>query len=73
MRRRELIDMNVCPVVSFERAGDGYAEQVAEWIANPHAYFKSFGPEARTFIEGRRAAQKAIRNGDGQIRVQIQT
>ena len=41
--------MNSCPVVSFERAGDGYAEQVAEWIANPHAYFKSFGPEARTF------------------------
>ena len=49
MCRRELIDMNVCPVVSFERAGDGYAEQVGEWIANPHAYFKSFGPEARTF------------------------
>ena len=41
--------MNVCPVVSFERAGDGYAERVGEWIANPHAYFKSFGPEARTF------------------------
>ena len=41
--------MNSCPVVSFERAGDGYAEQVAEWIANPHAYFKSFGSEARTF------------------------
>ena len=41
--------MNVCPVVSFDRAGDGYAEQVGEWIANPHAYFKSFGPEARTF------------------------
>ena len=41
--------MNVCPVVSFERAGEGYAEQVGEWIANPHVYFKSFGPEARTF------------------------
>ena len=41
--------MNACPIVSFERAGDGYAEQVGEWIANPHAYFKSFGPEARTF------------------------
>ena len=41
--------MNSCPVVSFERAEDGYAEQVGEWIANPHAYFKSFGPEARTF------------------------
>ena len=41
--------MNICPVVSFERAGEGYAEQVGEWIASPHAYFKSFGPEARTF------------------------
>ena len=41
--------MNSCPVVSFERAGDGYAEKVVEWIANPHAYFRSFGPEARTF------------------------
>ena len=49
MRRRELIDMNVCPVVSFESAGDGYAELVGEWIANPHAYFKSFGAEARAF------------------------
>ena len=39
----------MCPVVSFERAEDGYAEQVGEWIANPHAYFRSFGPEARTF------------------------
>ena len=59
MRRRELIDMNVCPVVSFDRAGEDYAEQVGEWIANPHAYFKSFGVEARAFMEGRRAAQKA--------------
>ena len=41
--------MNYCPIVSFECAGDGYAEQVGEWIANPHADFKSFGPEARTF------------------------
>ena len=41
--------MNTCPVISFERAGEGYVEQVGEWIANPHAYFKSFGPEARTF------------------------
>ena len=40
-----------CPVISFDRAGDGYAEQVGEWIANPHAHFKSFGPEARTFQE----------------------
>ena len=41
--------MNTCPVISYEHAGVGYAEQVGEWIANPHAYFKSFGPEARTF------------------------
>ena len=39
----------VCPVVSFDRAGDGYAERVAEWIADPHAFFKAFGPEARAF------------------------
>ena len=42
-------DMNVCPVVSFDRAGEGYAEQVGEWIANPHAYFRAFGFEARAF------------------------
>lgn len=41
--------MNESPVVAFERAGEGYVEQVGEWIANPHAYFKAFGPEARTF------------------------
>ena len=41
--------MDTCPVRSFEEAGDGYATQVGEWIANPHAYFKSFGSEARTF------------------------
>ena len=41
--------MNKCPVVSFDRAAEGYAERVGEWIADPHAYFKSFGPEARTF------------------------
>ena len=39
----------MCPVVLFERAEGDYAERVSEWIANPHAYFKSFGPEARTF------------------------
>ena len=41
--------MSECPIVPFDRANDGYAEQVGEWIANPHAYFKAFGPEARTF------------------------
>ena len=39
----------MCPVVSFDRAGGGYAERVAEWIADPHAFFKAFGPEARAF------------------------
>ena len=39
----------MCPVVPFDCAGDGYAERVAEWIADPHAFFKAFGPEARTF------------------------
>ena len=40
--------MSLCPVLPFNRAENGYAVQVSEWIANPHAYFKSFGPEART-------------------------
>ena len=40
---------NTCPVVPFDRAGEGYAEQVGEWIANPHAAFRAFGPEAREF------------------------
>ena len=40
--------MNYCPIVSFECAGDGYAEQVGEWIASPPAYFSAVGPEART-------------------------
>lgn len=38
-----------CPVVAYDRAGEGYVEQVSEWLANPHAYFKAFGPEARAF------------------------
>ena len=36
-------------MAAFDRAGAGYAEQVAAWLANPHAFFKSFGPEAREF------------------------
>ena len=42
-------EANVCPVAPFDRGGEGYAERVGEWIANPHAYFRSFGPEARAF------------------------
>ena len=38
-----------CPVTAYARAGEGYLECVAEWLADPHAYFKSFGPEARAF------------------------
>ena len=41
--------MSLCPVLPFDRAENGYAVQVGEWVANPHVYFKSFGPEARTF------------------------
>jgi len=36
-------------VTAYERAGEGYAEQVLAWIADPHAHFRSFGPEARDF------------------------
>ena len=39
----------ICPVLPFDRAGEGYALRVREWLANPHAYFKCFGPEARAF------------------------
>jgi len=38
-----------CPVKAFERTESGYAEQVSAWLADPHAYFTSFGPEARAF------------------------
>lgn len=36
-------------VTSYEHAGAGYAEAVGDWLANPHAYFRAFGPEARAF------------------------
>lgn len=38
-----------CPVRAYDRADIGYAEQVESWLANPHAAFKAFGPEARAF------------------------
>ena len=38
-----------CPVVCFELAGEGYLESVSQWIMNPHAYFRSFGAEAKEF------------------------
>jgi len=36
-------------VVAFERADGGYVEQVSAWLAEPHAAFRAFGPEARAF------------------------
>jgi len=44
-----------CPVQPFDRAQAGYAEQVREWLSNPHAYFKAFGEEARAFQERHRS------------------
>ncbi|MGN0855522.1 MAG: hypothetical protein ACI4R9_08390 [Kiritimatiellia bacterium] len=38
-----------CPVTAYASAPEGYAGQVATWLANPHAYFTSFGPAARAF------------------------
>lgn len=38
-----------CPVKPFDKADADYAEQVATWLANPNAYFRAFGPEARAF------------------------
>ena len=42
-------------VVSFDRAEEGYAAQVGRWIANPHAFFRAFGPEARAFQKRHRS------------------
>ena len=44
-----------CPVTRYDRAPEGYAESVAEWIANPHAYFVAFGAEARAFQKRHRS------------------
>jgi len=44
-----MTDDRRCPVVGYDESGEGYAEMVREWIANPHAYFRAFGPEAREF------------------------
>ena len=46
-----------CPVTAYERAGEGYAEQVGMWLDNPHAFFKSFGREAREFQRRHRSAR----------------
>ena len=39
-------DVNGCPVVSFDRAGEGYAERVVEWLADPHTLGSQFIPSA---------------------------
>lgn len=44
-----------CPVTRYDRAPEGYAEAVVEWIANPHAYFVAFGAEARAFQKRHRS------------------
>lgn len=42
-------EQRACPVKPFDKADADYAEQVATWLANPNAYFRAFGPEARAF------------------------
>lgn len=44
-----------CPVTTYACAAEDYAEQVLAWLENPHAYFKSFGPEARAFQKRHRS------------------
>jgi len=53
MERQE--PRTVCPVAPYERAGEDYAESVLEWLADPHAYFQSFGREARAFQQRHRS------------------
>lgn len=49
-----------CPVRAYETAGEGYAGMVLEWIANPHAYFRAFGSEARAFQRRHRSTRLRI-------------
>lgn len=53
MERAEL--RIACPVAPYERAAEGYAESVLEWLSDPHAYFRSFGREAREFQQCHRS------------------
>lgn len=46
---------SMCPVAPFERKGPEYVSQVEAWLANPHAFFKSFGEAAREFQRGHRS------------------
>lgn len=45
----EKTEQRACPVRPYDGTDAGYAAQVAEWLANPNAYFRAFGPEARAF------------------------
>lgn len=45
----------MCPVVAFECAPGDYLSQVDAWLADPHAYFRAFGPEARAFQQRHRS------------------
>ena len=45
----------MCPVAPFEQKGPEYVPQVEGWLANPHAFFKSFGEAARSFQQGHRS------------------
>ncbi len=38
-----------CPVRPYDGSDASYAAKVAEWLANPNAFFRAFGPEARAF------------------------
>jgi len=48
-----------CPIRPFDRAAPDYAVRVQEWLADPHRYFRAFGPEARAFQ--RRNASERLR------------
>lgn len=44
-----------CPVAPYGKGPDGYAASVSAWLADPHAYFTAFGPEARAFQKRNRS------------------
>ena len=44
-----------CAVMPYDRAPVGYADEVAAWLADPHAYFAAFGSDARAFQKTHRS------------------
>jgi len=50
----------VCLVAPFERTEAGYPDQVKVWLENPHAFFRSFGPEARAFQQKNRSERLRV-------------